>query len=158
MTDLPKEPTISPQSDLLGCLFSSCADAWRIGLGVSEMPAGVDVFGDGVLSAPAQACWIGFTAWLRYSGAVAEAFARYEASLIQAELDRADEGRGTSPSAGRVLVDEARAFLRRVGDAATLEARRAQHELEQIGESIAQAAAAGDGTSLDHVRRHEIKA
>jgi|SRR6516165_270116 hypothetical protein len=157
MTDLPKEPTIAPQSDLLGSLFSSWADAWRIGLGVSEMPAGVDVFG-AVLSAPAQACWIGFTAWLRYSGAVAEAFARYEASLIQAELDRADEGRGTSPSAGRVLVDETRAFLRRVGDAATLEARRAQHELEQIGELIAQAAAVGDGTSLDHVRRHEIKA
>jgi hypothetical protein len=131
MTDLPKEPTIAPQCDLLGSLFSS----WE-----------------------AQACWIGLTAWLRYSGAVFEAFARYEANLIQAELDRADEGRGTSPTAGRVLVDEARAFLRRVGDAATLEARRAQHELEQIGESIAQAAAAGDGTSLDHVRRHEIKA
>ncbi len=151
----------APQSDLLASLFSSWAEAWRIGLGDSGTPVAVDVFGDGVVSAPAQACWIGFTAWLRYSGAVADALVRYEASIIQAGLDRADEGRGTSPSAGRVLVDETRAFLRRIGDAATLEARRAQHELEQIGESIAQAAAVGDSASLhpsQHVRRHEIKA
>jgi hypothetical protein len=157
MTDLPKEPTL-PQSDLLGSLFSSWAEACAGALNTpspnASRPAGISETPSPIL----QACWIGFTAWLRYSGAVAEAFARYEASLIQAELDRADEGRGTSPSAGRVRVDEARAFLRRVGDAATLEVRRAQHELEQIGESIAQAAAAGDGTSLDHVRRHEIKA
>ncbi len=163
MTNLLDRPTIPsvPHGDLLASLFGSWADVWRVGLGVSGMPAGLDAFGDGVLSAPVQACWIGFTAWLRYSGAVAEALARYQASLIQAGLDRAEEGRGTSPSESRVLVDETRAFLRRIGDAATLEARRAQYELEQIGESIAQAAAVSDGASLhpsQHVRRHEIKA
>ncbi len=155
MTNPPDRSTMAraPQRDLLASLFSSWADVW------TRMPA--DAFGGGVLSAPAQACWIGFTAWLRYSGAVAEALARYEASLIQAGFDWAGEGRGTSPSERRVLVDETRAFLRRIGDAATLEARRTQYELEQIGESIAQAAAVSDGASLhpsQHVRRHEIKA
>lgn len=118
-------------------------------------------FGDGVPSIPEQACWIGFTAWLRYSGAVADSFLRYEASLKQSALDRAHEGREISPSENRVLVDETRAFLRRIGDAASLEARRAQYELEQIGESIARAAAAGDCASLhpnQHVRRHKVKA
>ncbi len=152
------------QSDLLVALLRSWADAWRVGQGLSspaEAERSAASFHDGVLSAPAQACWVGFTAWLRYSSAVAEAFARYEASLMQAALDRAHEGRGSSPSESRVLVDETRALLRRIGEAATLEARRAQFELEQIGESIARNAAAGEGPSLhpnQHVRRHEVKA
>ena len=78
-----------------------------------------------------------------------------------AALDPTHEGRGTSLSESRVLVDETRTLLRRVGDAATLEARRAQYELEQIGELIARAAAASEGASLppnQHVRRHEVKA
>ena len=162
MTFLRDQATMpgASQSDLLAGLVHSWADVWRLGLGVSGMPAGLNAFGDGVLSAPAQACWIGFTAWLRYSGAVAEALARYEAGLIQAGLDRTDEGRGTAPSGSRVLVDETRAFLRRIGDAAALEARRAQHELEQLGDSIAQTVAVGEGASLhptQNVRRHEIK-
>lgn len=166
MTNLNDGPVVpgQRQSDLLAGLFSSWADAWRVGLG-SGSPAvpewSAASFGDGVLSVPAQACWIGFTAWLRYSGAVAEAFTRYEANLMQAALNRAHEGRGSSPSKSRVLVDVTRAFLRRIGDAATLEARRAQYELEQIGESIAQTTAAGEGPSLhpnQRVRRHEVKA
>ncbi len=152
------------QSDLPAGRFSGWAGAWRIALSLgspAEPEQSSASFGDAVLSAPALAYRIGFTAWLRYSDAVAEAFVRYEASLMQAAHNPAQEGRGTSTSENRVLVDETRAFLRRVGDAATLEARRAQYELEKVGESIAQTAAAGDGPSLhpnQHVRRHEVKA
>ena len=122
------------------------------------IPQSAAHIGNGVLSAPAQACWIGFTAWLRYSGAVVEAIVHYEAVLMQVALDRALESRSSSES--RVLVDETRTFLRCIGDAASLEARRAQYELAQIGESIARAVAAGEGASVhpaQHVRRHEVK-
>jgi hypothetical protein len=37
----------------------------------------------------------------------------------------------------RLLVDELRAFLREIGDAAVQEARRLATELEQIGEVVA---------------------
>jgi hypothetical protein len=162
-SDRPGTPG-EAQSDALAGWFSGWADAWRIqaGLGLPQAPErSAPSFCDAVLSVPAQACWIGLTAWLRYLGAVAEAFALYEASLMQAALGPTYEVRGTAPSEGRVLVDEMRTLLRRVGEAASLEARRARYELEQVGESIARAAAADEGASIPHgqqVRRHEVKA
>jgi hypothetical protein len=116
---------------------------------------------DVVFSVPAHACWIGWTAWLRYSGAVAEALVRYEAGLAQLAPALAYEGLEASPNDIRVLVDETRTLLRRVGDAGSQEARRAQYELEKIGEAIACAAAAGELGSFPHdphARRHEVKA
>ncbi len=75
-------------------------------------------------------------------------------------VELAQEGSGASLSESRLLVDETRALLRRVGDAATLEARRAQDELEKVGEWIARAVAAVEGAPLhpdQRVRRHEVK-
>jgi hypothetical protein len=165
MTNLSDRPDVSGElQSLLAGRFAGWAEAWRIALSLgspAEPEQSSRSVGDAALSAPAEACRISFTAWLRYSDAVAEAFVRYEANLIQAALNPAQEGHGTSTAENRALVDETRAFLRRVGDAATLEARRAQYELEKVGESIARAAAAGDGASIDpneHVRRHEAKA
>jgi hypothetical protein len=115
---------------------------------------------DAVLNVPAQVCWIGLTGWLRYSSAVAEALVHYQTGLARLAPDPAREGLAASPSDTRVLVDETRTLLRRVGDAASQEARRAQCELEKVGEAIACAAAAGERGSFPHnphARRHEVK-
>ena len=47
-----------------------------------------------------------------------------------------------------------------MGEAASLEARRAQFELEKVGELVARAAAAAEGGADPQapVRRHEVKA
>lgn len=105
------------------------------------------------LAVPAQAMLIGAMAWFRYSGAVVEAWAHYQTDLGMA--------RGPSQPQGRALVDDTRAFLRRIGAAASLEARRAQIELDEVGERVAGAATAAEGASIDpdrRVRRHEAKA
>lgn len=160
-SDRPGAPG-EAQSDILASWFSDWADAWRVREGVGA--PGTREFAasarDAVFCAPAQAWWIGATAWLRYSSAVAEALARYEAGLAGLTPNPVHEGLATSPSDTRVLVDETRTLLRRVGDAASREARRAQYELEKVGEAIAGAAAAGErGSFADnpHVRRHEVK-
>jgi hypothetical protein len=151
------------QSDVLASWFSDWADAWRIREGIDALEPrefAASVRG-AVFSVPAQACWIGLTAWLRYSSAVAEALVRYEAGLARLAPNLAHEGPGASPSDTRVLVDETRTLLRRVGDAASREARRAQCELEKVGEAIACAAATGERGSFPHnpdARRHEVKA
>jgi hypothetical protein len=161
-SDRPGAPG-ETQSDVLASWFSDWADAWRIreGMGALEMREFAAPLRDAVFGVPAQACWIGLTAWLRYSSAVAEALVRYEAGLARLAPDLAREGLGASASDTRVLVDETRTLLRRVGDAASQEARRAQYELEKVGEAIACAAAAGERGSFPHsphARRHEVKA
>jgi hypothetical protein len=160
-SDRPGAPG-EAQSDILAGWFSDWADAWRIREGVGA--PGTREFAasarDAVFNAQAQAWWIGMTAWLRYSSAVAEALVRYEAGLAGLTPDLAQEGFAASPSNTRVLVDETRTLLRRVGDAASREARRAQYELEQVGEAIACAAAAGESGSFTGnppARRHEVK-
>jgi hypothetical protein len=113
-----------------------------------------------LIGVPMQACLIGFSAWARYSSAVVEALGRYEAGLAEAGFT-ADRDGGLSPLRDRAFVDETRALLRRMGEAASLEARRAQLELEKVGESIARAAAAAEGgvdPEAPPVRRHEVKA
>lgn len=115
---------------------------------------------DIVLSAPTQALWIGFLAWLRCSGAMFEAFGQYEAALVQVARNPGRGGSGLTPTENRALVDETRLLLRRIGEAGSFEARRAQHELERLGERIAQAAAAGEDASAppgERIRRHEAK-
>lgn len=109
---------------------------------------------------PMQACLIGFSAWARYSSAVVEALGRYEAGLAEAGFTPGRDG-GLSRLQDRAVVDETRALLRRMGEAASFEARRAQLELEKVGESIARAAAAAEGGAdpeAPPVRRHEVKA
>jgi hypothetical protein len=160
-SDRPGAPG-EAQSDILASWFSDWADAWRIreGVGAPETREFAASARDAVFSAQAQAWWIGLTAWLRYSSAVTEALVRYEAGLARSASHLAHEGFATSPSDTRVLVDEMRTLLRRLGDAASQEARRAQHELEKVGEAIACAAAAGEHGSFPHnphARRHEVK-
>ena len=110
--------------------------------------------------AMAQACMLAIGSTMRYLRALAELHARYQASLMQAVADRATGQAAASPAECRVLADELRAFLREVGDVATLEARRLQSELEQVGESIAHAA--DHATSPQHQQRphrrpHQVK-
>jgi hypothetical protein len=107
----------------------------------------------------AEACIAGAASAMRYWGTVAELGLRYEASLAQAIADQTT-GRGTaSPAECRVRSDELRTFLRGVGDAANLEARLLQLNLERVGEKIAEAA--DQATPLPHPqdrrRRHEVK-
>jgi hypothetical protein len=160
-SDRPGRPGEAP-SDILASWFSDWADAWRIreGAGEAEPREFAASVRNAVFSAQAQAWWIGAAAWLRYSSAVADALVRYEEGLARLRPDPAHEDSGTSSSDTRVLVDETRTLLRRVGDAASQEARRAQFELEKIGEAIARTAAAGERESFPHdphARRHEVK-
>lgn len=160
-SDRPDRPGETP-SDILASWFSDWADAWRIreGAGAPGTREFAASAREAVFGAQAQAWWIGWTAWLRYSSAVAEALVRYEAGLAGQAPDLTHEGFATSPSNSRLLVDETRALLRRVGDAASREARRAQYELEKVGEAIARAAADDEHGSFPHnpdARRHEVK-
>lgn len=113
-------------------------------------------FGD-VSPAMAEAGMIAATSTLRYWRALAEICARHQSSLMQATLDRATDRSAASPTECRVLADELRAFLREIGEAATQEARRLQMELEQVGESIARAAAAEPPPDRGHRRHHRVK-
>src|SRR5271166_1862527 len=103
MTNLSDRTEVraEPQSDPSGEWLRSWADAWGTGLRSGPL-AGLEQsaasFNDALASVPAQACLIGFTAWLRYSGAVAEAFVRYETSLRRAMVELAQEGSGASLS------------------------------------------------------------
>ncbi len=114
----------------------------------------------------AQAGMVAAASTLRYWRSLAELQARYQSSLMQAVADRGTGQSATaSPADSRVLADELRAYLREVGDAAMLEARRLQYELEQVGESIAQAADQmtpsphhdPDHQERPHRRPHQVK-
>lgn len=102
-------------------------------------PAGVSQVAD-LSPAIAQAGIVAAASTMRYWRALAELHARYQSSLMQVVADRAAEQAAVSPADCRLLADELRAFLRETGDAAMQEARRLQHELEQVSESIAQVA------------------
>ena len=114
----------------------------------------------------AQAGIVAAASTLRYWRTLAELQARYQSSLMQAVADRGTgQAAAVSPADSRVLADELRAFLREVGDAAMQEARRLQHELEQVGESIAQVADQAtpsphydpDHQERPHRRPHHVK-
>jgi hypothetical protein len=102
-------------------------------------PAAVSQVAD-MSPAIAQAGMVAAASTLRYWRALAELHARYQSSLMQVVADRATGQAAAPPADCRVLADELRAFLRETGDAAMQEARRLQHELEQVSESIAQVA------------------
>ena len=107
----------------------------------------------------AEACMVGAASAMRYWGTLAELGLRYEASLAQTVADRATGRSAASPAEIRVRADELRAFLRGVGDAANLEARRLQLNLERVGETIAEAAdqATPSPHPYERRRRHEVK-
>lgn len=157
----PNMPNLSERTDARDDPREGSADGGRREKGEAraaerepgEADLSLAALGGVAMAVPAQAILIGAMAWLRYSGAVVEAWARYQTDLGAA--------RGPSQTQSRALADDTRAFLRRIGEAASLEARRAQIELDQIGEQVAGAAAAAEGAFIDpdrRVRRHEAKA
>jgi len=109
------------------------------GTSTGASPAGVSQAAD-MSPAIAQAGLVAAASTVRYWRALAELHGRYRSSLMHAVADRGTGQAGVSPEDCRVLADELRAFLRKVGDAAMQEARRLQHELEAVSESIAQVA------------------
>jgi hypothetical protein len=102
-----------------------------------------------------QAGIVAAASTLRYWRALAGLQARYRSSLMRAVADRGTAQAAASPADCRFLADELRAFLREVGDAAMLEARRLQHELEQVSESIAEVADQATPSPHDHADHPE---
>jgi hypothetical protein len=99
-------------------------------------------------------------AWLRYLSATSEAIARFQATIFNTAGDQPSGANLISAFNDRVVLDETRAFLRRIGEAGTKEARHIEHGLEEIGESLARttASAGGPAKALNHnVRRYEVK-
>jgi hypothetical protein len=112
-----------------------------------------------VSPALAEACLVGATSAMRYWGAIAQLGLRYQASLAQAVADRTTGRTAASPAECRIHADELRAFLRGVADAANLEARLLQLNLERVDEKIAEAAdqATPSPHPFEPRRRHEVK-
>ena len=114
-------------------------------------------FGD-LSPAMAEAGMIAAASTLRYWRALTEICARHQSILMQATVDRATDRSAASPAECRVMADALRACLREIGEAATQEARRLQMELEQVGESIARAAAPTEPSPHpEYRRRHRVK-
>ena len=96
---------------------------------------------------------------VRYCGTVAELLIRHEASLLKAAADRVT-GNNPEPAAEcRIIADDLRAFLREVGEAAMGEARRLEHDLAIVGESIARTTDRATPSPRPHhqQRMHEVK-
>ena len=132
--------------------------AWQALAGV-EAPSHLAIRQDPeMLRALGEAYLITLEGSMRCWSSMAEVFLRFQAGLSRA--GSATGRSAVSPSEYRVAADEIRAFLRALGDAATLEARRMSYELEQVGETIAQAAdrATPSPPQRERVRRHEAKA
>jgi hypothetical protein len=105
----------------------------------------------------AEAAMIAAISAFRYGRALAEICARHQGSVVQALLDRASGEAAGASAGGRALIDDLRACLREIGEAASLEARRLQVELEQVGESIARAATADEPPPAPHQRPCRVK-
>ncbi|MCW8306262.1 hypothetical protein AruPA_04365 [Acidiphilium sp. PA] len=101
-----------------------------------------------VAAALTDAWRISATSALRYGQALMAVQLRYQAALLHAMSDRAN-GRAAEPL---VLADNARAFVREIGETAEREARRLHLELDQVSEALAQALAQ-PGDPADPARR-----
>jgi hypothetical protein len=111
--------------------------------------------------AVAQAWMVSTASTWRYWRALADIHARHQGSLTQAVIDRVTNQAAASPAECRVLADELRTYLREIGDAASLEARRLQAALEQVGEATAratdQASPPAHRPGLEYRRQHRAK-
>ena len=77
---------------------------------------------------------------LRYWRDLATLCGKHQGSLLQA-INAHAMGQGLTGQECRLAADELRAFLREVGDTASLEAQRLQLELGSLSESVAELAA-----------------
>lgn len=95
---------------------------------------------EGLTPALVEAWTIASASTLRYGQGLTEVFARHQGALLNAATMRVS-GDGPTSEQQRAEAEALRQFLREVGDTATLEARRLEHALEQLGEAVAQGAA-----------------
>jgi hypothetical protein len=89
----------------------------------------------------AEAASVAMGSALRYGQGLAEVFARHQGNLLKAAAARMAGEATLPPEECRAAAEELRAFLRDISDTAMLEARRLEHELAQVSETIAQIAA-----------------
>lgn len=183
MTDKDGHSFVRREADLMETLLGGFAHAWGMGLQAWQALAGMGAGGErdpigatfaasrgphprqassgqmaDISSALGEACMIGAASAMRYWSALAELGLRYELSLVQTVADQTTGRSVRSPPDSRVYADELRAFLRGVGDVASLEARLLQRDLERVSETIAQAAdRATPSHHHEHRRRHEVK-
>jgi hypothetical protein len=87
-------------------------------------------------SAMAGALMVAMTSTLRYWRDLAGIYSKHQTTLMRATAGRLMTSSVLSEGDNRLLVDELRAFLREVGEAAVQEARRLENELEQISEAL----------------------
>jgi hypothetical protein len=139
-----QEAVADPDSTLLGVLEGFAASlgelvARRAEVGLAAKASGSgDTPPNGDLSSLMVQTWmICATSTLRYWRDLTHVYARYQHALIQSVARRATHQCLAPESDDRVLVDELRAYLREIGDAAVREGRRLQTELERIGEAVA---------------------
>jgi predicted TIM-barrel enzyme len=109
-----------------------------------------------VSPALAEASAIAAASTMRYMQGIAEVMARHQSSLMQAATGRITGEAALPPEQCHVLVDKLRGFLREVGETALMEARRLDHELAQLGESLAQSLAPAKPDD-PYRRYHEAK-
>ena len=95
---------------------------------------------------------------LRYWRDLATLCGKHQGSLLQAVNAHAMR-QGLTEQERRLAADELRAFLRELGDTASLEAQRLRMELGSLGESVAELAARDTPASPDAkpVRRWRAK-
>jgi hypothetical protein len=85
----------------------------------------------------AEAAAIAMASYLRYGQSLTEIAGRRQWALMQAGAARITGQAASAPEECTVLVEEVRAYLREVGETASLEARRLERDLAQIGENLA---------------------
>jgi hypothetical protein len=109
----------------------------------------------GLAAAVIEAAAIASGSSLRYAQRLSEVMARHETTLLNATVARlaAEE-----PSAEdkRADVEGFRQFLREISQIALLEAHRLEHELERLGEAVAQGVAPA-GSAEEYRRTWEAK-
>jgi hypothetical protein len=88
-------------------------------------------------SAIAGALLVAMTSTLRYWRGLAAIYNKHQTTLMRATAGRLMTSSTTLEGDNRLLIEELRAFLREVGEAALQEARRLENELEQISETLA---------------------
>lgn len=92
---------------------------------------------------------------LRYSQGLTEVFTRHQNAFVNAASARLTAP-DTTREQKRAEAEELRRFLREVGETALLEARRLEHELEQLGEAVARGVTPPSSED-EHQRRWAVK-
>lgn len=160
----PDAPHPHAEADPLAAILLALRDAWGFGLtamrSLSEAASGgptaapEDILAAALRSVPGagqdaagnmapamlQAASAASASALRYWQDLAGIGARHQPLVLQAIASRSMDPDARAAE-GQAMAEAFRAALREVGDAAMLEARRLQRDLEEIGAEVAEAAA-----------------